>query len=133
MVGAIAAPSAYAQGFMRVGPVAFGGYPAWYQDKTGLGMEFCSPLNPSELEGGWCLLLAGDTVAPEVFPGQFFDEHFYWAASANANPAGPTRALLVLALEGAFAVGPVISGDQIVFGRLRIIISPLPATGTYTV
>jgi hypothetical protein len=132
MLAAIAAPAAYAQGFARVGPVAFGGYPAWYQDKTGLGMEFCSPLNASELAGGWCLLLTGDTVAPEVFPGQFFDEHFYWAASADASVGG-TKALLVLGLEGAFAVGSVVQGDQIVFGRLRIVINPVPASGTYTV
>ena len=43
------------------------------------------------------------------------------------------KALLVLALEGAFAVGSVVDGDQIVFGRLRIVVNPLPLSGTYTV
>jgi hypothetical protein len=124
-------PAAHAE-FLRVGPTGFGGYPAWYQDKTGLAMEFCSPLNASELAGGWCLLLTGDTTAPEVFPTSFFDEHFYWAAGAAA-PLPGAKALLTLALEGAFAVGPVIQGDQIVFGRLRIVVNPLPASGDYTV
>lgn len=129
LVGSISAADAE---FLRVGPVGFGGYPAWYQDTTGLGMEFCNPLTASELNGGWCLLLPGDTAAPEVFPSAFFDEHFYWAASADAGLPGG-KALLTLALEGAFAAGPVIPGDQMVFGRLRILIRPLPASGDYTV
>ncbi len=66
-------------------------------------------------------------------PEAFFDEHFYWAANASAPRADGGKALLVLALEGAFAVGPVVPGDQIVFGRLRIVINPLPATGDYVV
>ncbi|MBP1777527.1 MAG: hypothetical protein H6Q86_3537, partial [candidate division NC10 bacterium] len=131
---AAATPAAYAD-LQRVGPVGFGGYPAWYQDRTGLAMDFCSPTHQAELAGGWCLLLTGDTVAPETFPSQFFDEHFYWAASADVSNQMPNggRASLVLALEGAFAAGDVIPGDQIVFGRVRIRIDPLPASGTYTV
>lgn len=125
-------PTAYAE-LARVGPIGFGGYPAWYQDKTGLALDFCSPTNVSERDGGWCLLLTADVpVVPEVFPTSFFDEHFYWAASADAGLPG-TKALLTLAHEGAFAVGPVIQGDQIVFGRLRISIAKLPASGTYTI
>jgi hypothetical protein len=125
-------------GLERVGPTdPKNGYPAWYQDKTGLAVEFCSPLNQAELDGGYCLLLAGDTVAPEVFPTQFFDEHFYWAGNALIDFALPngtaSRAKLVLALEGAFAQGPVVSGDQIVFGRIRVDVRNLPFAGTYTV
>jgi hypothetical protein len=117
----------------RVGPVApANGYPAWYQDKTGLALEFCQPLNQAELDGGWCLLLPGDTTAPEVFPGSFSEEHFYWAGNATvAMPAGG-NAILVLALEGAFGGGPVLAGDQIVFARIRIRFDA-PADGTYTV
>jgi hypothetical protein len=130
-------PAAHAA-LERVGPTGPFGYPNWYQDKTGLAMEFCSPLNQSELNGGWCLLLPPGVSAPEIFPNQFFDEHFYWAA--NAGPivfplpgGGNSRANLVLALEGAFAVGPVVPGDQIVFGRIRVNIRDLPFNGTYTV
>jgi hypothetical protein len=124
----------------RVGPVdpAYG-YPAWYQDRTGLAMEFCTPLNQAELDGGYCLLLPGNTVAPEKYPvtGQFSDEHFYWAADAlitfNLPAGGTSKARLVLALEAAFAAGPVIPGDQIVFSRVRVNVPNLPYSGTYTV
>src|SRR5690349_9434553 len=70
----------------RVGPVntdpRVGSYPAWYQDKNSLTLEFCNPLNQSEVDGGWCLLLPGDVTIPENFPTNFFDEHFYYAGDA---------------------------------------------------
>jgi hypothetical protein len=130
-------PAAHAA-LERVGPTGPFGYPNWYQDKTGLAMEFCSPLNQSELNGGWCLLLPPGVSAPEVFPTQFFDEHFYWAAGAGPinyplPGGGSSKANLVLGLEGAFATGPVISGDQITFGRIRVNVRDLPFNGTYTV
>jgi hypothetical protein len=113
------------------------GYPQWYQDATGVVLEFCSPTNQGELDGGYCLLLPGDTTVPESFPDRFADEHFYWAADAvgnwSFNGVPGARAALVLGLEAAFAVGPVRAGDQIVFGRLRIRVDDLPASGTYTV
>jgi hypothetical protein len=137
------APVAFAdhtdQGLQRVGPVLeTHGYPSWYQDKTGVVLEFCQPLNQQELDGGWCLLLPGDTVVPEVFPDpeRFADEHFYWAGDAamDAIVGGTTvRARLILALEAAFTQGPVVPGDQTVFGRVRIRIDNLPFSGTYTV
>ena len=54
----------------RVGPVNPGtGYPAWYQDASGLVMDFCSPTNTLELSGGWCLLLPPvPSVTPEIYP-----------------------------------------------------------------
>ncbi|MFL5246648.1 MAG: hypothetical protein ACJ79V_02395, partial [Myxococcales bacterium] len=63
----------------RVGPnnpaPSVGGYPAWYQDTSGLSLEFCDPSNASEVSGGWCLLLPADVPnPPESFPGTFFDE-----------------------------------------------------------
>ncbi|MBE0624568.1 MAG: cadherin-like domain-containing protein [Burkholderiales bacterium] len=119
----------------RAGPVsadaAVGGFPAWYQDTTGLGLEFCAPSSASEVDGGWCLLLPGDVVAPEVFPTNFFDEHFYFAASVGLDLPGGGRAGLVMAQEAAFAVGAPVQGDQIVFSRIRLTVNPVPATGTY--
>jgi len=69
----------------RMGPVSnapsIGGFPTWYQDSTGLTLEFCDPLTQSEVDGGWCLILPGDVKSvPESFPTSFFDEHFYFAA-----------------------------------------------------
>ncbi|MFL5424003.1 MAG: hypothetical protein ACJ783_03145, partial [Myxococcales bacterium] len=102
----------------RVGPVnndpRVGGFPAWYQDKTGVAVEFCDPLNAAELDGGWCLLVTGDAILPEHFPDNFFDEHFYYAGEASLTPANGGRALLVTALESAFNAG-VAPGEQIMF------------------
>jgi len=121
----------------RVGPVSTdpsgGGYPVWYQDTTGLAVEFCSPQSAAELAGGWCVLLPGDlTTVPEVFPTNFFDEHFYWKAGAQigSRQAGG-KAILILAEEGAFATGPVAAGDQITFSRIRVVLNPVPVSGTY--
>jgi hypothetical protein len=36
-----------------------GGFPSWFQDKTGITLEFCDPLNASELNAGWCTVLRG--------------------------------------------------------------------------
>lgn len=128
----LGAAPAYAQ-LERVGPVApANGYPAWYQDKTGLALEFCQPLNQAELDGGWCLLLPADTTAPEVFPTSFSEEHFYWAANAIVPMPDGSNAILVLGLEGAFGGGPVLAGDQVVFARIRFRFDA-PETGTYTV
>lgn len=123
----------------RVGPTnPQNGYPYWYQDRTGLALEFCSPLNQAELDAGWCLLLPGDTTAPEAFPTAFADEHFWWAADAGLDIRGSVagtagRARLILALEGAFGLGPVTPGDQVVFGRIRFQIVDVPVAGSYRI
>lgn len=130
------APAAYA-GLERVGPVVPGsdGYPAWYQDTTGLALEFCRPTNQAELNDGWCLILPADVpngAAPETAFNNYSEEHFYWAADAGIDFGASERALLVLGLEAAFNLAPA-AGDQIVFGRVRITISTLPASGDYKV
>ncbi|GAB3775042.1 hypothetical protein GCM10028796_50440 [Ramlibacter monticola] len=122
----------------RMGPVnnapSVGGFPAWFQDKTGIAMEFCDPRTAAEVDGGWCLLLPGDVVIPETFPTNFFDEHFYWAADNVMLDAGNGfRAKLVIALEAAFANGAPAPGDQMTFARLRVFMPSLPFDGDYRV
>lgn len=129
---AVAMPAAYAV-LERVGPVsndpAVGGYPAWYQDTTGLALEFCDPKNLAEVAGGWCLLLPDNVPAPpEAFPGEFFDEHFFYSAGAVFT-AGTI--LWETALEAAFAAD-VAPGGQIVFTRIRVRFDA-PVAGTYTI
>lgn len=120
-------------GLERVSAAKTFGFPAWYQDRTGLTLEFCDPKNQAELDGAWCVLTTGDTQAPEVFgPGTLADEHFYFAADAAA-PMGNTTAALTLHLEGAFAQEEIIDGDQIVFARVRVRINNLPRSGTYKI
>jgi hypothetical protein len=117
----------------RVGPVnnaaSVGGYPAWYQDTTGLALEFCDPKNQAEVDGGWCLLLTADVAVPEVFPTNFFDEHF-WYSTGAVFPASPVGLLWEAAVEAAFATA-VQPGDQITFSRIRMRLDPVPVTGTY--
>ena len=120
----------------RVGPTdPVNGFPVWYQDKTGITLEFCSPTTQHELDAGYCLILPPTPIslAPEVFPTNFSDEHFYWAADAVVDFSNGGRGKLVQGLEGAFAVGPVIPGDQIVFARLRFDLRDLPLSGTYKI
>ena len=72
----------------RTGPIdPANEFPRWYMDTTGLTFELCLPLTPAELASGHCLLLPGTApLAPEVFPNNFFIEHFFWNASAAMTP-----------------------------------------------
>lgn len=123
-------------GLQRVGPVdpANGGYPAWYQDKTGLTLEFGQPINQSELNGGWLLILPANLptgAVPEVPFTNYSAEHFYWNATAGSKVQGGMS--LVLSLEGAFTTPTPKPGEQLVFGRLRIKIASIPIAGNYKV
>lgn len=119
----------------RQGPVDPAlGYPQWYQDATGLALDLCMP-DQADLVAGNCLLLPADVpagTAPETFPGNFADEHFWFAADASVT-ANAKKANLVLAVEAAFGGGGVVAGDQIAFGRIRVRIDDLPSNGTYRV
>jgi hypothetical protein len=138
---AIAAAAPAQAGLERVGPPnkspTVGGFPAWFQDHTGVTLEFCDLTTQAEWDGGWCLLIQPDGPAgglPESFPDNFFDEHFYYAAdNVLQDPATGFNAKLVIALEAAFAVGPPIDGDQVVFSRHRLDMRPLPFDGDYRV
>ncbi len=60
----LAVAAAQAQAVLeRVGPAGVapnvGGFPEWYQDTTGLALEFCDPKYASELAGSCCLILLG--------------------------------------------------------------------------
>ena len=121
----------------RVGPInpapSVGNFPAWYQDNTGITLEFCDPSNAAEVAGAWCLLGAVEVpTPPEVFPTEFFDEHFWYAADAIPVSTNPVikKAILVLAVEAAFGAG-VAPGGQIAFSRIRIRLEDVPVTGTY--
>lgn len=138
----------YGPGLLRAGPLnKTHHFPDWYQDKSGVAFEFGTPLTPAELAGGWVLLLATDTVAPETYvypranPSTFFDEHFYWHAAATdkaipvpttVDPSGFTAILVEMGHEGAFASGPLeVDGDQIVFTRIRVFLRQVPYDGDY--
>ena len=120
---------------VRVGPVDRGnGFPTWYQDSSGLALDTCLP-NAQQLADGTCLVTPDQLSSPGspiLFPGNFPDEFFYWNANANI-PVNGGKAVLVMALEGAFLNGGVAAGDQMVFARLRILFDVPAPGGTYTV
>jgi hypothetical protein len=134
---AVAAVPAHAV-LERMGPVSkaptIGGYPAWFQDTTGVTMEFCDPKTQAELDLGWCVLIPPGPVYPENFPNQFFNEHFYYAANNKLlDAATGFRGSLTVGLEAAFANNAVIDGDQMTFGRVRVFLPRLPFDGDYRV
>src|SRR5919108_730245 len=110
------------------------GYPAWYRDNNRVPLEPC--LSRTVLPSGpACLLLADpgfNPALPVVFPTNFPEEMFYFAADTTLNmgPGGTNQVIYVAALEGAFGGGPVAPGDQVVFARIRIR-ADVPVAGTY--
>lgn len=118
----------------RVGPVdPTNGFPVWYQDHSRVAVDFCLP-NATELQNGTCFLFPADIpdpTQPISFPSNFPEEAFWWNATATGDVNGG-KALLLIALEGAFFNGPVVPGDQVAFARLRIRIDT-PNGGTFRV
>ncbi|MGE5096669.1 MAG: cadherin-like domain-containing protein [Betaproteobacteria bacterium] len=123
----------------RMGPINYGptvgGFPSWFQDKTGIALEFCDLQSQAELDGGWCTLLPPGPVYPESFPGNFFIEHFYAdAVSTVKDTSAASKGKLVVAVEASFANGTQVApGQQMTFGRIRVFITNVPFSGTYTV
>src|SRR5206468_3720797 len=68
------------------------------------------------------------------FPDNFPVEFYYSRAVSKIDGSGPFKALYVAAVEGSFNNGQVpLAGDQVVFTRIRIRISPLMPFAEYTV
>ncbi len=111
-----------------VGPVNTAhGFPSWYEDSTKTRVELCL-----DAENPLCGFLPGDIpdeTVPVSFPDNFPDEAFYMLAGAELDLPNGGRAVLVLGLEAAFA-NAVTEGDQVVFGRQRIVVKGGPANTT---
>ncbi len=124
----------------RVGPTnlpspAGHGFPIWYQDLNGKVLDLCLPdaSDPGALQQNACLLVGpGLPDPPYSFPTNFPDEAFYFNATSVMDMPAGKKATLVLALEAAFSVGPVVVGDQITFTRIRLF-AGVPEPGIYTV
>lgn len=119
-------------GFPEVGPVdPNNGFPTHYVDSNGLSLDLCTtdPL--------FCLLDAPITLVdpnlpfPDNYGGTFPEELFWQRCDASMATNNGGQALLVLALEGAFANGGVAAGDQVAFGRVRIRVDNPIAGETY--
>lgn len=118
-------------GLVAAGPVnTENGFPAWYEDKTGLRLEPC-------LDGDdpLCGFLPGnipDETRPISFPDNFPAEFFYQLVSSTLDLPGGGRAVLTVGLEGAFANNNPVPGDQVVFARTRVVVRGAPAGQTMT-
>ncbi|MFE4544950.1 hypothetical protein [Arthrobacter sp. NPDC056727] len=113
-----------------VGPVNTEyGFPSWYEDSNKTRVELCL-----DAENPLCGFLPGDIpdgTAPISFPDNFPEEAFYMLAGSQLDLPGGGKAVLVLGLEAAFA-NTVTQGDQVVFGRQRIVVKGGPANSTLT-
>jgi hypothetical protein len=100
------------------------GFPDWYQDERGVRLSQCiDPTDPN------CVVLPGGTYAgtpPLHFADNFPDEFFYSVVDSDqlttpgCNGSAPGRAMIRMAVEGAFGQGQPLAGDQMTFGRIRI-------------
>jgi hypothetical protein len=106
------------------------GFPAWYQDGTGLKLEPCVEdltLCPNPLPD----LLEPPSIVYTFT--NFPDEAFYWLAEAELRPTSRIRARLALGLEATFGgTGDVTIGEQIVFGRVRLRLEGVTPSVPYT-
>jgi hypothetical protein len=113
------------------------GFPSWFQDDNGVRVEPCLYQGDPN-----CVLLpdAGYNAAnPLVFPTNFPAEFFYSLVDSNIMtiPADPTcgggggTSQLRIALEGSFATGTPLAGQQITFARIRFNATGLCANTTY--
>lgn len=117
---------------MEVGPIsALNGFPVWYKDENGLRLQL--NVDPNDPLSGVTPADLPNPGQPVSFPDNFPSEAFYLAAEAEMETGTGERARLILALEAAFANEVPVSGDQIVFGRVRIRVAGLQANAEYTV
>lgn len=132
-VAAILLPAVPFAALLDRGPVNPGtGFPAWYRDTTGAAVELCLAQTPSpNASAGGAPMCFPWVPDPAGYAGNFGDEQFYMAAGAALSGPG-FSARLDLALEAAYQNGTPIRGDEMVFARVRVVMS-VPAAGTYQV
>lgn len=129
-VGLTTGPSPAMAELKAMGPIDGGnGFPVWYQDTNSVALELCL-----DLADPMCLqpIPVPNPNGAVVFPTNFPDEAFWWVGETSISLGSGGSALLVLALEAAFANGDPAPGDQVSFGRIRIRVDA-PVAGTYTV
>ncbi|WP_223588872.1 Ig-like domain-containing protein [Neobacillus bataviensis] len=116
----------------QLGPIhEDNGYPVWYEDSQGTRLQLCLDANDP-----FCAIVSGDIPDPSkpvsLKAGNFPEEAFYQLASSTINLPNGGSADGTFALEAAFANGPAIDGEQIVFGRVRFKADGLSPNQTYT-
>jgi hypothetical protein len=116
-LGAVMDPGSRHGSLVQVGPIAEHGFPAWYKDSNGVRLEACTTLDDP-----LCSTLPAEVPNPDLpvsYPDNFPGEFFYQMAGAQLAVQG-VDLTVGMDLEGAWATGQVVPGDQMVFGRVRI-------------
>jgi len=105
------------------------GYPTWYQDENGVRIGEC--IDPND---PYCVVLPDEFYDPSqplqgrVEFANFPTEYFYTVADSDqittpgCGSIPPGRAFVRSAVEAAFTNEAPIDGDQMVFGRIRIVV-----------
>jgi hypothetical protein len=108
------------------------GFPRWYEDAAGTRLELCVRASDLCLAGS----TAPDPSRPPSVPGNFPSEAFYYNATSTMTVASGVKAVLTMAVEGAFGNvdGNVVAGDQITFSRIQVrVASGLRPGARYTI
>ena len=120
----IVPPNPRAGSLVQVGPIdAQNGFPTWYRDKDGNGatsrLELCLPVAPTTVDPYCAPPALPNPNAPMSYPANYPDEMFYQLATAAVTT--PSMDMLIeMNLEAAYSTGPVVPGNEMVFGRIRI-------------
>ncbi|GEM_PF-2377193 len=131
------AVSVNADGTTKVDPA--NGFPVWYSGTNGVRVGQCLA-GANGLADPNCVVAgaAGNPLSGTIaFPANFPDEFFYYLADSDPLTVGPASAGTArfrMALEGAFASGAPVSGQQSTFLRINLQqINGLSPNSAYTV
>lgn len=104
-------------------------FPTWFADTNGVALQLCL-----DGDGATGVCLFDEPIAGNAFSEAtgFGPEAFWWSADAVIDLPGNRGAVLVLALEAAYANEDPVDGDQFAFSRVRIRIDT-PVAGEYRV
>lgn len=104
-------------------------FPTWFSDTNGVTLQLC--LDGDGLNGP-CLY--DEPIAGNAFSELtgFGPEAFWWSADAGIDMPNDNRAVVVLALEAAYANEDPVDGDQFAFGRVRLRVDT-PVAGRYRI
>lgn len=105
------------------------GFPTWFSDTNGTTLQLCL-----DGDGATGICLYDEPIAGNAFSQAtgFGPEAFWWSADAVIDLPGDGGAVLVLALEAAYANEEPVDGEQFAFSRVRIRIDT-PVAGEYRV
>lgn len=120
-----------------VGPVdPATGFPVFYQDGNGLGLDLCTSAADAG-NGNLCLLAAEppffNGAPPLTFTPLNFPSELFWFLAEASVPTAAGDSLYVAAVEAAFANEDPVNGDQVSFARIRIRVDIPEPGGNYTV